>query len=91
MDNRYNFIPVWLSIGTKRTKNDSPLEQKYNNTKHESSTKRTKNDSPLELVQQTLNYLSCTNRTRYDKPLEQIIDIIDCSKSQNVKSKISLQ
>ena len=69
MDDGYNLIPVKLSIGTKRTKNDSPLE----------------------LVQQTLNYLSCTNRTRYDKPLEQIIDIIDCSKSQNVKSKISLQ
>ena len=48
MDDRYNFIPVWLSIGTKRTRKDNPLEPSPAFAGTWKSTKRTRKDNPLE-------------------------------------------
>ena len=44
------FIPVWLSVGSKRTENDNPLEPSLEERGVTRSTKRTENGNPLELA-----------------------------------------
>ena len=70
MDYRYNFIPVWLSVGTKPTRKDNPLELYLVVAVQMNRTKRTRKDNPLERTYQSIEKVSGTNHTENDNPLE---------------------